>query len=416
LLNSENYDIALEYLEKAYDSYEESGDTYTAIKVYLDTYEIFLNAKQFEEGFKVISYISDYYQEKRLLRLLIPILENVTDILIKNEAYSSTLQYITQISVLYEEMADLESAASSLMKYRERLQDKGSEGLNLAIKLTDQALKRAIEVEHDYYSGIEILKLLVEFLIRQKNYESAYKYIAQLQEFFMITKGIGKGTVIFTQYKDQILKAGDIGWAEKLVELIVEMNLGEHRETIAAIISKEFAEQLFPLKQYNRGVKHAKAAAQYFFDSEKQEDALDFLESLYNSFETNTEIDVTDQAEVIKTLAELKEKTDEWTNGAALCIRFVKKLLEAETPAIPLANEIMSTAVKITRAHDPTKTIEIAQTYIDKLEALGRYEDSIQFVLEIIKMNYAIKNANAAEEYAKQTIRTLLKTDGINSA
>ncbi|MFX1519529.1 MAG: hypothetical protein ACFFCD_06380, partial [Promethearchaeota archaeon] len=409
LLNSENYDIALEYLERAYDSYLESGDTYTAIKVYLDTYEIFLNTKQFEEGFKVLSAISDYYQEKRLLRLLIPILENTTDILIKNEAYN--IKYITQVSQLYEEMADLENAISTLVKYRDILQDKD---LNLSMQLTELTLNRTINLENDYRAGIDVLKPFVEFLIQQKNYETAYKYITQIREYLKISKGIGKGTVLFTQYKDQILKTGDTAWADRLVELIVEMNLSEHRETIAAIISKEFAEQLFSLKQYSSGVKHAKAAAQYFFNSEKQDDALEFLQQIYESFETDTEIDVTNQAEIIKTLAELREKTDEWTNGAAFCIRFAKKLLDAETPAISLANEMMSTAVEITRAHDLTKTIEIAQTYIDKLDALGRYEDSVQFVLEIIKAYYSLKNPDAAENYAKQTIRKLLNTHGIN--
>ena len=408
LLDSENYSIALEYLERAFDSYYESGDAYTAIKVYLDTYETFLNKKQFEEGYKVISYITDYYQEKRLLRLLIPILENVTDILIENEIYN--VEYIIQISTLYEEMADLENAFGILVKYRDILMQKD---LSLATQLTEQALNRAINIENDYHAGIEILKPFIEFLIQQKNYETAYKHITQLKEYFEIIKGIGKGTVLFTQYKDQIVAAGDTAWAEKLVEFIVEMNLSEHRETIAAIISKEFAEQLFSLNQYTRGVKHAAAAAQYFFNSEKQEDALNFLQELVESFETNDQINVTDQAEVIKTLAELKGKTGEWASGTALCIRFVKELLDAETPNITLANEIMSIAIEITMAHDFTKTIDIAQKYIDKLETLGRYQDSVQFALEIIKVYYTMKNSDAAEEYAKQTIRKLLKTDGV---
>ena len=413
LLNSESYGFSLEYLERAYDSYYESGDAYTAIKVYLDTYETFLNAKQFEEGFTVIRYLSDYYQEKRLLRLLIPILENATDILIANETYN--IQYVTQISKLYEEMADLDSAIDTIVKYRDKLQ---AVDLDLSMQLTEQALNRVINVDHDYHAGIDVLKPFVDFLIQQrdKGYEPAFKYITQLQEYFLVSKSVGKGTVLFTQYKDQILKAGDLGWAEKLVALIVEMNIGEYRETIAAIVSKEFAEQLFSLKQYKLGVKHAKAAAQYFFNSEKQEDALSFLESLNESFETNIEIDVTDQAEVIKTLAELQEKNGEWTHGAALCIRFTKRLLDTETPNIPLSNEVMSSAIEITRTHDITKTVTIAETYIDKLESLGRYEDSVHFVLEIIKIYYEIKNVDAAEEYAKQTLRKLLKTDGVSRA
>ncbi len=409
ILKTDSYSLALEYLEKAYESYEASGDTYTAIKVYLDTYEIFVNSKS-EEGFKVISYITDYYQEKRLLRLLIPILENVIGILIKNEVYASCLQYITQVSTLYEEMADIDSAYHVLAKHRDILQDKD---LNLAQKLTEQLLNRAINVDHDYNAGIEILKPFVEFLIRQKNYETAYEYIKQLREYFEAVKGIGKGTVLFTQYKDQIVATGDIGWGEKLIEFVVEMNLAEHRETIAAIISKEFAEQLISLNQYNRAVKHAKTAAHQFFKSEKHDDAINFLQELVESFETNDQFKITDQAEIIKTLAELKAKTDEWTNGAALCIRFVKKLLDKETLNIELANTMMLTAIEITKTHDPTKAIDIAQKYIDKLDNLGRYEESAQFTLEIIKIYYTIKNPDAAEEYAKQAIQKLLKIEGV---
>ncbi|MHA2060740.1 MAG: hypothetical protein ACW963_00400 [Candidatus Sifarchaeia archaeon] len=409
ILKTDSYSLALEYLEKAYESYEAAGDTYTAIKVYLDTYEIFVNSKS-EEGFKVISYIADYYQEKRLLRLLIPILENVIEILVKNEVYASCLEYITQVSTLYEEMADIDSAYNILVKYRDILQDKD---FNLSKKLTEQLLNRSINVDHDYNAGIEILKPLVEFLIQQKNYETAFEHITQLREYFDIVKGIGKGTVLFTQYKDQIVAAGDIGWAEKLVELIVEMNLSEHRETIAAIISQEFSEQLFQLNQYTRGVKHATAAAQYFFRSEKHDDAINFLQELVESFETNDQIKITDKAEIIKTLAELKAKTDEWTNGAALCIRFVKQLLDKETQNIELANTMMLTAIEITKARDPTKTIDIAQKYIDKLDTMGRYQESVQFSLEIIKIHYLIKNPDTAEEYAKQAIQKLLKTEGV---
>ncbi len=412
ILKTENYSLALEYLEKAYESYEASGDTYTAIKVYLDTYEIFVNSKS-EEGFKVISYITDYYQEKRLLRLLIPILENTIDILIKNEVYASCLEYITQVATLYEEMADIDSAYTILAEHREILQDKD---LSLAKKLTEQLLNRAINVDHDYNAGIDILKPFIEFLIQQKNYETAYEYITQLREFFKASKGIGKGTVLLTQYKDQIVETGDIGWAEKLIEFIVEMNLAEHRETIAAIISREFCEQLISLNQCNRAVKHAKTAAHHFFKSEKHDDAINFLQELVESFETNDQFKITDQAEIIKTLAELKAKTEEWTNAAALCIRFVKKLLAAETQNIELANTMMLTAIEITKAHDPTKAIDIAQKYIDKLDTLGRYEDSAQFTLEIIKIYYTIKNPDAAEEYAKQAIQKLLKTEGVRAA
>jgi hypothetical protein len=210
-----------------------------------------------------------------------------------------------------------------------------------------------------------------------------------------------------------MIAAGDIGWGEKLIDLIVEMNLSEHRETIAAIISKEFAEQLISLSQYSRAVKHAKTAAYHFFKSEKREDAIGFLQELVESFETNDQIKITDQAEIIRTLAEFKAKTDEWTNGAALCVRFVKKLLDAETPNIELANNIMLTAVEITKAHDPTKAIDISQKYIEKLDKLGNYAESDQFILEIIMIHYTMKNTDAAEEYAKQTIQKLLKTQGV---